>query len=277
MRSRRNNENHLRAMTERFFAGARHLLAPVCFLVAFFASGALQAQIEIRVVLEHRAYLVGEPFAVRVQIENQLAVPMVFDSEYHNAELLVELVRTRSGSLPESERRPVVRDLVIMPGQKALELVEVTSLFSLRMTGGYKVRAAIRYEGRLYLSQPVELDLVRGVELVSARRTLSGYTGTDLVYSLRYWKRSGGEHAFFVIEDAESGVVYGTFFLGPIIRVNPPAIQFDERGRAIAVHQSGRNRFTRSTFEVDRNGANLTEQTHHLADGRLYPERPVSQ
>jgi len=77
LRFRRNNGERLRAMAGRCFASACRLLAPVCFLIAFCAGGTLRAQIQIRVILEHRAYLVGEPFAVQVQIENQLSVPMV--------------------------------------------------------------------------------------------------------------------------------------------------------------------------------------------------------
>jgi len=271
---RRNNNSsrHPDAMMHRT-AGSHHRRLLFILLLAVFAVKPLLAQIQVGVILEHRAYLTGEPFTVRIQIENLLSVPMVLDREYHNAELLVELVRSRSGSVPEGERRPVSRDVVIMPGQKVTELVEITSLFPLRQSGGYKVRAAIRYEGRLHLSRPVEFDLVRGVEMLLVKRGLPGYHETELAYSLRYWKRAGGEHAFFVIEDADSGVIYGTFFLGPVVRVNPPAIRFDERGRAVAVHQSGKDRFTRSVFEVDRNGASLTEQTHHLADGQVYPSR----
>jgi hypothetical protein len=251
--------------------GTLHGMAGILAILVLMAVRPVCAQIQLAVSLEHPAYLTGEAFAARVRIENQLNVPMVFDDEYHNAELLVELIGTRSGMAPESERRGVSRDTVVMPAQKCLELVEITSLFQLREPGGYRLRAGIRYDGRLYLSQPVAFDLVRGVEILSLNRVLSGYNETDLHYSLRFWKRSGSEHAFFVVEDTESGVIYGTFFLGPIVRVNPPVIRFDEQGRAVVVHQSGRNRFTRSVIEVDRNGAELTAQTHHLADGSDYP------
>lgn len=266
----RRNSGDRRPAAARRAAGASRRAALAILLLG---TGPLHAQIQVGVELEHQAYLTGEPFTVRVRIENQLTVPMVFDSEYHNAELLTELIRSKSGSVPEGERKPVSRDLVIMPGQRAQELVEITSLFPLRDPGGYKVRAAVRYDGRLYLSRQVEFDLVRGVELLDVRRGMPGYHETELVYSLRYWKRGGGEHAFFVIADADTGVIYGTFLLGPVVRVNPPAIRFDEQGRAVVVHQSGRDRFTRSVFEVNRNGATMTGQTHHLADGRQYPSR----
>lgn len=271
---RQNNVDVLRVAAKQIKAKRRHYwLVMTCLLFMLAAAGRLSAQIEVGVELEHAAYLTGEAFTVRVQIENKLDVPLVLDDHYHNAELMIELIGTHSGVAPEGERRPVSRDSVIMPAQKAMELVEVTSLFPLKEPGGYRIRAAIRYGGRLYLSQPVAFDLVRGVEICSARRGLPGYSEITLLYSLRFWKRSGSEHAFLVIEDAGSGVIYGTFILGPIVRVTPPVILFDADGRAVVVHQSGRNRFTRSVIAVDHGGATLTAQTHHREDGSIYPTK----
>ncbi len=196
---------------------------------------------------------------------------MVMDKDYHNTELIIEITRRSEGTAAEGQRRPISRDTVIMPEQQALELVEITSLFDLRGKGGYQARAIIRYDGNLYLSQPVAFDIVRGIEILSARRGLPGYNEIELIYSLRYWKRRQGEQAFMVIEDVERGSNYGTFVLGPLVRVIQPAIQFDAQGRAVAVHQSGRDRLTRSVFSVDPNGAAMIDRTHHLPDGRPYP------
>lgn len=271
MRFRRNNTEDVHSCATHGVAGGWHGMPVILAILVLMAVRPVCAQVQLAVSLEHPAYVTGEAFAAKVRIENLLNVPMVFDKEYHNAELLIELIGTRSGVAPESERKVVSRDTVVMPAQKCVELVEITSLFQLREPGGYRVRAGIRYDGRLYLSHPVAFDLVRGVEILSVNRGLPGYLETDLHYSLRFWKRSGSEHAFFVVEDAESGIIYGTFFLGPIVRVNPPVIRFDEQGAAVVVHQSGRNRFTRSVIAVDPNGAELTAQTYHLADGSAYP------
>lgn len=248
-------------------------LAWVALLFSLAASGSSYAQIKMSITLDQQAYVVGEAFAARLLIENNLNTPMVFDEKYHNAELFVELVRDGAGTPPEADRRPVLRESVIMSGEKTLELIEITSLFDVRQSGGYQLRAVIRYEGKLLLSRPVGFDLVSGVEVLSVRHGLPGYFDVELEYSLRYWKRGGGEHAFFIIRDVNTDIIYGTFALGPIVRVNEPAIEFDRQGRVVVVHQSGRNRFTRSVLEADRNGAVLEEQTQHLADGSPYPQK----
>ncbi len=253
------------------------LLPPLVLLLGILMSAASSAcaQLELELTMEHRSYLLGEAFTARVRVRNELDVPLVLGDDYSNAELFIELIRDKSSGESESDRQPVSRQTVIMPGTDKLELVEITSLFSLTRPGGYRLRVGIRHEGYLYLSASTGFDLVQGIEMLTVRRGLSGYSEIDLEYSLRYWRRSGGEHAFLVISDKTNSTIYGTFRLGPVVRVNPPAIRFDKQGRAIVVHQSGRNRFTRSLFEADPGGAFLLGQTHHLEDGSPYPVRPV--
>lgn len=235
-----------------------------CFLLF---SASLHAQIDVGVTLDHSSYMIGEAFTARVRIENQLSLPLVFDDEFHNAELVVELNRRRSGRAPEGQRRPVSRDIVIMPAERKLELVEVTSLFDIREPGSYVIRAGVRYDGTFFLSQALGFDVVTGVEVVSAHRSLPGYDGVHLHYSLRYWRRHAAEHAFMVIRDAANDIIYGTFPLGPIVRVNRPVIRFTPEGDALVIHQSGRGRITRSLIEVSGRGAALTSQTHHRHEG----------
>lgn len=250
------------------------ILLPGVLIASAFTAG---AQVEVSLSLEHRSYVIGEAFVARVRVSNQLEVPLVFDDDYRNAEFFVELVRDKSGGISESDRQPISRQTVIMPDNEKLELVEVTSLFNLTKPGGYGLRVGVRHEDYVYLSAAVGFNLVQGIEMLSRRRSLSGYRDVDLEYSLRYWHRSAGEQAFFVIKNTVDGSLYGTFRLGPVVRVNPPAIRFDKDGRAVVVHQSGRNRFTRSVLEVDSGGAVLVGQTHHLEDGSPYPVRPVPQ
>lgn len=249
---------------------SRAILLPGVLIASAFSAS---AQVDVSLSLEHRSYVIGEAFAARVRVRNQLDVPLVFDDDYRNAEFFVELVRDRSGGISESDRQPISRQTVIMPDNEKLELVEVTSLFNLTKPGGYSLRIGVRHEDYVYLSAAVGFNLVEGIEMLTKRRSLSGYRDVDLEYSLRYWHRSGGEQAFFVIRNTRNGTLYGTFRLGPVVRVNPPAIRFDKEGRAVVVHQSGRNRFTRSVLEVDSGGAVLVGQTHHLEDGSPYPVR----
>jgi hypothetical protein len=256
------------------FALQMHLHYGVFFLVSMLLfSSPLFGQIKVGLELEQRDFVVGEAFVARVNITSELDVPLVFGDDFMNGELFVELVRDQTAGLSTADRKPISREMVVMPGNTKVELVELTSLFNLTKPGGHRIRVGVRYEDYVYFSSALGFDLVQGIELLSARRSLAGYHDVNLEYSLRYWRRSAGEQAFFVIRDLADGSIYGTFRLGPIVRVNPPALKFDKDGRAIVVHQSGRNRFTRSVLDVDSNGARLVGQKHLLEDGRPYPIR----
>ena len=235
-----------------------------------------QGQVRVGIDLENRTVMENEPTVLTVIMQNDAEAPFVFNKVYNNAELQVSISRTTSGA--ESVFKPLNREFVIMPGDRATNVVELTSLNDdLRTPGAYKVQARVLYEGRAYASQSLAFDVVRGIEIDSRVRSLSGYSGVQLSYSLRYCSRDGSEYAFLVIEDGARGVSYGTFLLGPIVRVGPPAMQFDAKGRIVVAHQSGRNRFTRSVIAVTRDGATLASQTHHLPSGAPYPSAGKGQ
>ncbi len=230
------------------------------------------AQIRIGVELEHRTMMVNEAAVVTIVMQNDAEAPLVFNRIYSNAELEVSVVRTQAAGEPIFEL--LNREFVIMPGDCYTNLVELTSLRDMRTPGTYKVQARVRYNEHIHTSQAQAFDVVQGIELASRTRPLSGYRDVQLSYSLRYCSRDASESAFLLIEDPERGISYGTFMLGPIVRVGPPAMRFDSKGRIVVAHQSGRERFTRSVIQADRDGASLVSQTHHRLDGSPYLRRP---
>jgi len=240
-------------------------------IVCLFMLVSLSAVGQIGVVIEcdNDKYIVGEAVMAKVVVENNVEVPLVFDKSYHNAELEVCVSRDRA-----SARIPFVgsvdREFVIMPNESAAELVDVGSLVDLNVSGSFQVKARVRYEGLLFTSQSKGIDIVRGVEIVSRKRSLSGYSLQLLTYSLRYISRNKSEYVFLVVKDENGTKSYGTIRLGPIVRVMQPTINFDDDGQVIIVHQSGRKRFTRSVIAVHNDGSDFVEQTHHQKNGSLF-------
>ena len=246
-------------------------LAGFLLAMMMLATGAW-AQVRIGVELEYRTIMVNEPAVVTIVVQNDAEAPFVFNKVYNNAELLVSVVRTQTAVAPRFEL--LEREFVIMPGDRSTNLVELTSLTDMRVAGTYKVQARIRYDGHVYTSRAQAFDVVRGIELASRSRPLVGYRSPSLTYSLRYCSRDTSESAFLLIEDSARDVSYGTFMLGPIVRASPPAMNFDDKGRVVVAHQSGRDRFTRSVIKANRDGATFVSQTHHKPDGSPYPRTP---
>ena len=159
-----------------------------------------------------------------------------------------------------------------MPDDSITELVELTSLSNIQAAGNYQVLARVRYNGRFFTARPKGFDVAHGIEIMSLERALRGYEDIRLTYSLRYASRSSSEQAFLMVEDRGNEVSYGTFQLGPSLRVSAPIMRFDDEGRVVIVHQSGRNRYTRSVVLASPEGASLVSQSHFLPDGKPYPQ-----
>jgi hypothetical protein len=222
-------------------------------------------QIGVGIKMDHRVVMEGEPTVVTIGVQNGSETPLVFNKVYHNAELQVSLRRGRATGDPVYKR--LERDFVILPDDRGDNLVELTSLKDMRRPGSYQIWAQVLYDGRVFTARAYAFDVVHGIELISVQRHLRGYESIRLTYSLRYCARGGAEYAFLVVKDTMRDVLYGTFRLGTLVRVGDPAMSFDAKGRLVVVHQSGRNRFTRSVIATHRNGASFEAQTHHLPDG----------
>jgi hypothetical protein len=209
---------------------------------------------------------VGESVTATIELQSQSSIPFVFGSEHHNAELFLEIAPIHAGTgVPD--RRPVTRDIILMPRNTHRDVVEVSTIFDFLRPGNYRLNVLVRHEGMLFRSVFFAFDVVSGIELLSFRHVLPGYHDVEAVYSFRYATRDGREDAFMVIETPDGRSIYGTFALGPLLRLYQPIIRAREDGSIVAVHQSGNNRFTRSAFLVDRGGAQFVGQRHFRPDG----------
>ncbi len=223
-------------------------------------------QVRMGLQLARRSYVVGEPITATIRLESQSRVPLVLGRD-GNAELMLEMTGGSLGRRSIPERKRVSRDLVIMPGSTIREIVEVTSLYSFLGPGNYRLNALVLHDGRSFYSSTFAFDVVSGIELRSFRQMLPGYGDREVEFSFRYATREGREEAFMVIQSPDGRSLYGTFALGPLLRMYRPVIRARDDGSVVVVHQSGSNRFSRSIFEVERTGAILRELRHFRPDG----------
>jgi hypothetical protein len=242
-------------------------------------STALKAQLGIDVKIENRAVLEFETVLATITLRNDAETPLVIGERDFNATFEIVLGRQvqRTEESGQTTKRAITRGIVILPGKGRTELVDISSLFDLREMGGYRLSVQVVHEGRSYVSREQIFDVVPGIELQSVTHPMPGYRSTKLTYSLRYWTRRSTEHLFMVIKDTSNRLSYGTFDLGCIIRFMPPKMSYERTGTLTVVHQSGRERYTRSVFKVSGEGVQFAEQTNHLPNGRPYPagDQPV--
>jgi hypothetical protein len=249
----------------KFFV--RHGLWCILAVVTLQASSVL-GQIDVGIKCDASRYIIGERIVMEIQIRNSTDEPLVFNDVYHNAELELSIIQGRQlDGIPI--RKKLKKEFVIMTDDTITKHIELNPLCSFQKQGCYQVRVSIYYGGRVYTSSPFAFDVIDGIELTSRRRMLKNHPNVTLTYSLRYIGRDSRETAFMVIQDKERGELYGTFRLGPLVRVYRPALTFDGDGNLVCVHQSGYNRFSRSVISVNENGAEFLRQTQHLSNGDL--------
>jgi hypothetical protein len=215
-----------------------------CFLLFQIAAF---GQVRLGITVPRRSFVVGEPIAATVVLQSQSVIPLVFGNEHHNAELFLEIVSSSTGR-GQPLRKRVSRDLVLMPRESFRDVVEVTSIFDFLAGGNYRLSVVVVHEGMSYRSPIFVFDVVPGIEMQSLRQMLPGYRDIEVVYSFRYATREGREDAYMVIESSDGRSLFGTFTLGPLLRLYRPMIRSRADGSVVVVHQSGRNRFTRSIF-----------------------------
>jgi len=239
----------------------------IAVMLPLFVSLPAVGQINVGIKCDNIKYIEGERIVAKVVVQNETEAPLVFNKVYNNAELQICVT---SGS--HIDCIPAVknlnRDFVIMPGDTANEFIALGSLVDLHRSGAYQVNGRILYNGKMFTSKSFGFDVVKGIELASRKRVLRDYPNVVLAYSLRYLGRESREYAFMVICDVDNGDVYGAFNLGPILRVFPPSLKFDDNSDIVIVHQSGQKRYTRTIITVNREGAKVIKQSHHRPDGK---------
>lgn len=175
------------------------------------------------------------------------------------------------GKVKVMDDRPPVRWIKIMPGEKHDFISDISLLYDLGQKGRYVIKAAIEVGKIRYESNPVIIDVVRGIEIASATRPVPGYPDVDRRYTLRYWTRDKREFLFLCIDEDEGKTSLGVFQLGTLLRVSKPALNLDRAGNVQVIHQTNRDCFIMSRFESNLDGVFFVDQSYHGADGKPYP------
>ena len=250
---------------------ARHTPLLIALLIAL-ALPTAHAQVRVKLEPEHNAFIVNEAVILKLTVINDTDIPLVFSETYSNSSMRLRIRRSKANPAL-GDFCPFTRELVIMPGKERTELIEAGEIYDFKRVGTYRMVAEVVYGDVRFSSREKLVDIVTGVEIASISRPLPGYVDTALTYSLRYWMRNHTEYLFLCAEDRMRKVWYGTFQLGPIVRFRDPEFEFESNHVLNILHQSGRERLSKSTLHISENGINFAQQTHWMPDGRPYPKR----
>jgi len=239
------------------------------------------ADLRVSLRLDPVSAMASESVTAYVSVLNDGENDFVLDSSDKNnkARALFVIERKSDETVDRISGHPPVSKMRLAPGEKQEFLADISLLYDIATKGRYVVRAAIEVGDVRYESNPVILDVVRGIEIASISRYVPGYPERVRKYSLRYHGRDKRELLFLCVDEDNGNINCGTFSLGPVVRVVKPTLDLDRNGNIKVTHQTNRDCFICSKFESNRDGVFFIDQSYFDYEGKPYKfvqEKPSS-
>lgn len=219
------------------------------------------ADLKIRFSIDPETALLNESVSVFLRLMNDSMYPLEIGPE-GPARINVTVKTTEGREVRRLNQRPFFSSRRVMPDEYTDIMFDLNMFFDIQREDRYRVELEIVWNKRTYEANAQILDVVAGFELKAIRRTIPGYPDTDRIYSLRYWRREGGEKIFLRVEEPSNRIVHGVFALGSLLRFAEPQVAADRYGNVTVVHQSAPQRFTRTEFRSTGEGVSLVDQIY---------------
>ena len=244
------------------------------FLSVLFVPSISVAGLNVRLDLECASIVQFEELNATLKIKNITGTSLIISKDQSAADAVVTFVieRNEYDVVKPLSERPFVNSLLIKSNKEGLIKVDLSQWYNLFKTGRYVVHANVEWRGKVYNSNDMMIDVVRGLEILKKEYSVIGYDDKMRTLSLRYWRRNQAEFLFLRVDDDDEDVNYGVFRLGLVIRFHKPTITIDRYGYVTVLHQSGPDRFTRSGFKMERDEVKYIGQCDQKEDGTPYPK-----
>ena len=212
-----------------------------CIFIAFAAllSGSpSNGQVEISLSIEPVRALLYEQIYAKVVIRNNTGGVLSFDAEHDSARFFFELERDRHNAVKQNDHTPLLFGHKLVPAGSTTNVFNLTALYAMQSRGLYRTRAYLEWNGLLFSSHPVELEILKGFEIAKMIAGVPGEQGMMRTYILEYMTQEKGEQVYLRIEDANAATVFGMYRLGHIVRVRKPEMKIDEAGNVHVLFQT---------------------------------------
>lgn len=247
------------APSDRRRRSAHGALAALLVLSATPSSGQLVA-IDLRT--RHPSYVIGEPVMVRLTVENHGAQPLVIgDHEvFRDNRILFDIRRMGKEALPALRERKIVGELDLEHGEGTTLDIDLAEWYPLLEAGRYYITPVLIHNDRRYAADSRVIEIVPGIELARLTQIIRDRELIERNFILVYWARDGREDVFLRTLDRPGGATWTTLALGPIVRVNRPALQQDGDNAIRVTHQASRDVTIVSRIRSDAEGPVVVEQ-----------------
>ncbi len=239
----------------------RLILSVLC--VVLIVPLTVWGQAEVSLELEDADVLQFERVTLHVWVRNVSFSKVTISSKGEKEPRLMLMVEKDGHYVALTTDEIIKRDYIIPPNETREIPIEFSSVCDITEMGRYLIYAAVQIGDKMFMSKKKMLDVVNGIRLCSKTTPVPGVPDSMREYTLRYWPRKKETYLFLSVQEANRGLNYGVFPLGPLLRVHEPVIEIDNQGIVTIVHQSAGNRYTRTVFRSERNKVQFIDQSDY--------------
>lgn len=240
--------------------------AAPAFAAVLMAGTALPAAAQLVAIdlrPKHSSYVVGEPVAVQLVIENHGAQPIVIGEHeaFANNHVFFEIRDAPNEFLAKRHPGKIIEELDLEFGEALTTEIDLGRHYRLLQPRRYYVRAVLISNDRRYVSGEQVFEVVPGIALARHKQVMRVAEGViERDFTLVYWSRADREDAFLKVVDQPGSVTWATLNLGSIVRVKAPTMRAGDDNTVLIDFQASRDVLITSVIRSDAAGPVLVEQ-----------------
>ncbi|MDZ4742918.1 MAG: hypothetical protein SGI98_05805 [Verrucomicrobiota bacterium] len=214
------------------------------------------AQVRVDMSLNRLDFLQYENVTAKVKITNMSSRPLIF-GEVEDDWLTFRLEDSYGNIMPVRKNYRQAPYIKIDPSVEAEQSINLTPLYSFHNPGRYKVRAIVSINGKTFSSLPKPLEIREGKLIWEEQVGLTTKDNQEefRIFSLIQFPRVGDPFLYLQVRDENSGLVYTTTRLGPVINPSNAVAEFDKQFNIHILFQTHPKAY--GYYEADKDGRQI--------------------
>jgi hypothetical protein len=208
--------------------GLRSLLR---LLLPLALAGIAAAQVEVRIQMESRNFVAGEPVPVTVSVTNHSGQDILFQGTKEYGWIDFNVTSNRGTPMPPLAK-PAFGGMKVPLGQTMSRSFDLSRIYPLKEMGNYSVYAMVRLPGQSrdgFVSNRVLFNVDTARPYWSQKVGLPGKAGQTREYRVLDYNSGRKSMLYAQVVDARTGTPLQTHSLGEYLNFRKPSVTLDNR------------------------------------------------
>ncbi len=241
--------------------GNRRYLKCLILALVLIAPVVASAQVQVKLDIPRRLYMIYEPVIVRVSIKNFSGRDIVLRDGDGKHWFNFDILHTNGAMVMPKTRNYELNPLELKAGQTLQRKINLTPLYAMQEYGGHRIRANVYLAdtGTEYTSNVKKIEITEGHLMWQQEVGVPGSTDSRLV-SLLSFRLPQGDRLYIRIADEKNGVIYSNAKLGRLLSLYKPQIVFGRENVIHVLHHAAPRNYLYTKMNLD--GEVLERETY---------------